>query len=132
MVKPDGVARGLVEEVKNRIKNAGFIIEESKSISVARDEAERLYLVHKGKSFYNGLVKSITSGPVFLMKLKKENAIVDLRSLMGATDPRKADPGTIRGDLKEENIFNEDGIIKNIIHGSDSQENARYEFKIFF
>lgn len=99
---------------------------------MSREQAERLYKVHLGKSFYPGLVKFITSGPVTLMIVEGENAIACLRSLMGATDPRKASAVTIRGDLKEENIFTEDGTMKNLIHGSDSPENAKYEISIFF
>jgi len=99
---------------------------------MSREQAERLYAVHLGKSFYAGLVKFITSGPATLMVVEGENAITRLRSLMGETDPRKAAAGTIRGDLREENIFTEDGTMKNLIHGSDSAENAKYEISIFF
>ena len=132
MVKPDGVARGLVDEVQKRLIDAKFKIVKSKLINITIEEAKNLYAAHKGKSFYNGLVKFITSGPAFLMELEREDAISKLRALMGATDPREAEAGTIRGDLKEENIFNEDKVMKNLIHGSDSKENAGYELSIFF
>ena len=132
MVKPDGVLRNLVEEVSNRIKKSGLVITKSRFADITPDEAKRLYKVHEKKIFYAGLLKFITSGPVFLMKIEGEDAIANLRELMGATDPREAKPGTIRGDLKEENIFTENGSIKNIIHGSDCRENAEYELSIFF
>lgn len=132
MVKPDGVCRGLTQEITKRITAAGLDIVSSRLENVALDEAERLYAVHKDKPFYTGLVKFITSGPVYLMKVEGLDAAASLRRLMGETDPRSAEAGTIRGDLKEENIFNEDKIMKNIIHGSDSPENAKYELAIFF
>ena len=132
MVKPDGVARNLVLEVKDRIIKSGLKIVDSRMAGISPDDAKKLYKVHEGKQFYGGLVKFITSGKVFLMRIEGENAISTLRAIMGATDPRKAEPGTIRGDLKEENIFTGDGSIKNIIHGSDSKENAEYELGIFF
>lgn len=132
MVKPDGVSRGLTDEVKNRITGSGLEIKESKAQNVSLEEAKKLYQAHEGKSFYAGLVKFITKGSVCLMKIEGENAVARLRDIMGATDPRQALPGTIRCDFKEENIFNEDKIIKNIVHGSDSIENAKYELSIFF
>lgn len=132
MVKPDGVAAGLIDEISRRITQAGLQIVSGKLANMTLDDATKLYKVHEGKSFYNGLVKFITSGPVFLMKVQGENAVLKVRSLMGATDPRKAEIGTIRGDYKAENIFTEDGTMKNIIHGSDSKENAEYELSIFF
>ena len=99
---------------------------------MSTSEAERLYAVHKGKSFYAGLIKFITSGPAACMLVEGENAVMRLRSLMGETDSRKAKPGTIRGDLHEENIFTEESVMKNLVHGSDSAENAKYEISIFF
>jgi len=132
MVKPDGIARGLLEEVKKRIKSSGLKIVDSKDSNLSIEEAEMLYSIHKGKTFYDGLVKFITSGPVCLMKLEGEDAIKTLRDIMGPTDPRSAQKGTIRGDFGEENIFTEYGSIKNIIHGSDSLESAKHELSIFF
>ena len=132
MVKPDGTSRGLTEQVLNRISKANLKILVSKFQNVTIEEARKLYKVHEDKPFYEGLVKFLTTGPVFLLKLEGEDAVKTLRGIMGATDPRKAEKGTIRGDFKEENIFNSDGIIKNIVHGSDSVENAKYELSIFF
>lgn len=132
MIKPDGVARGLIDKIEKRILDSKIKIIESRLKNLTFDDAKKLYAIHKTKPFYEGLVKFITSGSVFLMKIEGEDVISGLRTIMGATDPRKAEPGTIRGDLKEENIFNEDGIIKNIIHGSDSKENAEYELSLFF
>ena len=132
MIKPDGLSRSLKEKIQERIKKAGFRVVAEKELLIGRDQAERLYAVHQGKPFYAGLVNLITSGPAHLMILEKEDAVSQLRQLMGATDPREAAPGTIRGDLKEENIFNPEGIMKNVVHGSDSAENAQYEISIFF
>lgn len=132
MIKPDAASRGLTSEILDRIEKSGLKVAKNKKISMSIEEAERLYAVHKEKSFYAGLINFITSGPVTLMVVEGENAVSRLRSLMGETDPRKAKPGTIRGDLHEENIFTEDGIMKNLIHGSDSLENAKYEISIFF
>jgi len=132
MIKPDAISRGLKEKIRDRIKKAGFKVIDEKELLIGRDQAERLYAVHQGKPFYPGLVNLITSGPAHLMILEREDAVAQLRQLMGATDPRAAAPGTIRGDLKEENIFNPEGIMKNVVHGSDSAENAQYEISIFF
>ncbi len=132
MVKPDATARGLTDKIQDRIIKSGLKIVEGKYQNITLDEAKKLYKVHESKPFYNGLVKFITSGPVYLMRVEGENAVSKLREVMGETDPRKASLGTIRADFKEENIFNEDGIIKNLVHGSDSQENAKYEMGIFF
>lgn len=132
MLKPDALARGLKDEIFNRVKGQGFRIVGKKEIKVTADQAEQLYEVHKEKPFFHGLVKFITSGPVIVSILEKENAVSDLRRLMGATDPRVAEAGTIRGDLKEENIFSEMGTMKNLVHGSDSKESFDREIPIFF
>ncbi|KAF0132686.1 MAG: nucleoside-diphosphate kinase [Candidatus Saganbacteria bacterium] len=132
VIKPDGVKRGLSEEITNRIKQSGLAIKENKNINISKEQAEKLYTAHKSKAFYQGLVKFITSAPVEMMVLEGDDAVSKLRKLMGETDPREALVGTIRGDLKEEKVLNHDGILKNIIHGSDSQENAKYEISIFF
>lgn len=132
MIKPDAASRGLTSEIVDRIKKSGLKIAKTKKISMTLEEAGRLYAVHKEKPFYAGLINFITSGPGTCMVVEGENAVSRLRGLMGETDPRKAGPGTIRGDLREENIFTEDGIMKNLIHGSDSLENAKYEISIFF
>ncbi len=132
MIKPDGVARGLDQEIIKRIKSAGFKIVKQKKLPMTKELAEDLYSPHLGKPFYNGLLKFITSGPVIAMVLSKDEAIQKLRDLMGATNPEEAKPGTIRGDLKEENVRTADGTIKNLIHGSDSPESAKREAKVFF
>lgn len=132
MVKPDGVARGLEKEILKRIERAGFEIEREESLRMSIEQAKELYLPHAGKKFYPGLVNFITSGPVIVCVLSGENAIASLRQLMGDTDPLAAEQGTIRGDLREEVVINEEGIIKNLIHGSDSLESARREIDIFF
>ena len=132
LIKPDGVARGLTEEILSKIGSSGLIIKKKAKLTLSKDKAERLYAVHKGKEFYQGLIKLITSGPLVATLIEGENAVKKVRDLMGATDPRKANPGTIRGDLKEKKVLTEDGIIKNIVHGSDSVETAREEIKIFF
>ena len=132
LIKPDGVARGLTEEILSKIESSGLIIKKKVKLTLSKDKAERLYAVHRGKKFYQGLIKLITSGPLVATLIEGENAVKKVRDLMGATDPRKAERGTIRGDLKEENVLTEDGIIKNIVHGSDSIEAAREEIKIFF
>lgn len=132
MLKPDAIVRGLEDEIFNRVKGQGFRVVEKKEIKVTADQAEKLYETHKEKPFFHGLIKFITSGPVVVSILEKENAVPDLRKLMGATDPRSAEAGTIRGDLKEENIFSEMGTMKNLVHGSDSKESFEYESKIFF
>ncbi|MBI5399396.1 nucleoside-diphosphate kinase [Candidatus Saganbacteria bacterium] len=132
MIKPDGVARGLTEEILDRITKAGLKIIQTKQLSVTPEMAADLYAPHFGKNFYPGLLNFIISGPVLACQLQGEEAINHLRQIMGATDPRQAQAGTIRGDLKEENIFTADGSIKNLIHGSDSPEAAKRESVIFF
>lgn len=132
MIKPDAFSRGLKDQILGRIKEEGFKVLKEKELKIGRNEAQKLYAVHQGKPFYAGLLNFITSGPAHLMVLEREGAVLELRKLMGATDPRQADGGTIRGDLKEDNIFTPDGIMKNVIHGSDSVENAKYEISIFF
>jgi nucleoside-diphosphate kinase len=132
MIKPDATARGLAEEIETRIEKSGLKIKKKRAITMSREQAEMLYAVHTGKSFYDGLVKFILSGPVTVMLVEGEDAVARLRGLMGVTDPRKAPVGTIRGDLKEEDIYTAEGVMKNLIHGSDSRENAGYESSIFF
>ena len=132
LVKPDGVARGLTEEILKRVEEGGLKIEKRKDLVLTQAQAAQLYQPHFGKSFYSGLLKFITSGPVVACIISGENAIVRLRQLMGATDPRQAQAGTIRGDLKEEKVVTEEGIIKNLVHGSDSLESAQRELAIFF
>lgn len=132
MVKPDGVARGLENDVFKRIEDAGLCVIQKKKIQMTKDVAADLYSPHLGKVFYAGLLKFITSGPVICSVIEGENAIACVRELMGATDPREAKAGTIRGDFREENVLTEDKTIKNIVHGSDSPESAEREISIFF
>lgn len=132
IIKPDGIKRYLTNLILMKITNSGLTILTRRRAAITQEQAEKLYIVHKGKPFYPGLVKFITSGPVMLTVIEGDDAIARIRKLMGATDPRKADAGTIRGDNKEDEVINEDGIIKNICHGSDSPDNARYEISIFF
>ena len=132
MVKPDGISRGLEKEIFKRVEEAGLKVTQKKRLRVTKDQAADLYSPHFGKKFYPGLLKFITSGEVLCSVVEGENAILRLREIMGATDPREAAPGTIRGDLKEENVLNAEGIIKNLVHGSDSPESAGREIAVFF
>lgn len=132
MIKPDGTSRGLQTEIIYRVGKTGLKIAHQREVMLSPAMAADLYSPHNGKKFYPGLIKFITSGPVVCAMVEGDNAIARLRELMGATDPRLARPGTIRGDLKEENVINENGIIKNLVHGSDSPESAKREIAIFF
>ena len=132
MIKPDGVKRGLEENILSRVKAIGLKVLEQKRLSFSTQQAADLYQSHLGKKFYPGLIRFITSGPVLACLVSGEGAILKLRELMGDTDPLAAVPGSIRGDLREEDVINEDGIIKNLVHGSDSAESARRELEILF
>jgi nucleoside-diphosphate kinase len=132
MIKPDGVARGLEKEIFTRVETAGLTIEASRTMQLTPAEAAELYRPHFGKKFYPGLLKFITSGPVVACTVSGEGAIARLRELMGDTDPLAAARGTIRGDLREADVISEHGIIKNLVHGSDSPESAARELAIFF
>ncbi len=125
IIKPDAVERNLSEEIKQEFKNKGFIILKEKKIKLEKDEAEKFYQVHQTKPFYNDLCSYLSSGPIIVMILEKENAVLENRKLMGATDPEKAEEGTIR---KKFGI----SIDKNSVHGSDSQDNAKIEIDFFF
>jgi nucleoside-diphosphate kinase len=125
IVKPDGVARNLIGEVYRRFEAAGLKIVASKLVHLSKAEAEGFYAVHKARPFFNDLVKYMISGPVVLQVLEGENAVLKNREIMGATDPKKADKGTIRADLAE-------SIEANTVHGSDSVENAAIEIAYFF
>lgn len=132
MIKPDGVARGLEDEIISRVAQSGLQIIEKKKLQLTEAMAADHYSVHKGKPFYPGLIKFITSGPVVACMVEGDGAIDKLRELMGATNPLEADQGTIRGDLKEEVIKTPEGTIKNLVHGSDSPESAKRELAIYF
>ncbi len=125
IVKPDGVARNLIGQVYARFEAAGLKIVASRLTQLSQAEAEGFYAVHKARPFFNDLVKYMTSGPVVLQVLEGENAVLKNREIMGATDPKKAAPGTIRADLAE-------SIEANTVHGSDSAENAAIEIAYFF
>ena len=125
IIKPDAVERNLSEEIKNEFKKNGFNIFKEKKVKLEKSEAEKFYQIHQSKPFYNDLCEYLSSGPIVVMVLEKENAIVENRKLMGATDPIKAEEGTIR---KKYGI----SIDKNSVHGSDSVENAKIEIEFFF
>ena len=125
IIKPDAVERNLQEEIKIEFKNNGFEIINEKKIHISKEEAEKFYKVHESKPFYNDLCDYLSSGPIIVMKLQKENAVLENRKLMGATNPQDADDGTLR---KKYGI----SIDKNSVHGSDSVENAKLELDFFF
>ena len=125
IVKPDAVERNLQEEIKTNFKENGFNIIDEKKIQISKAEAEEFYKVHQSKPFYGELCNYLSSGPIVVMILEKENAVLENRKLMGATDPAKADGGTLR---KKYGI----SIDKNSVHGSDSIENAKVEIDFFF
>lgn len=125
MVKPDGVRRGLVGEVIRRFEQKGLTLKAMKLMQVTTELAGAHYAEHESKPFYGDLITFITSGPVVPMIFEGREAVVVARTLMGATDPAKAAPGTIRGDLGLE-------ITENIVHGSDSPESAVREMSLYF
>ena len=125
IIKPDAVERNLEGEIKEMFKNKGFKILEEKKIQIEKSEAEKFYKVHETKPFYNDLCDYLSSGPIVVMVLQKENAVKENRELMGATNPKDAADGTIR---KKFGI----SIDKNSVHGSDSVENAKIEINFFF
>ena len=125
IIKPDAVERNLEDQIKETFKNKGFKIIREKKIQIEKSEAEKFYKVHETKPFYNDLCEYLSSGPIVAMILEKENAINDNRELMGATNPKEADKGTIR------NMYGI-SIDKNSVHGSDSSENAKIEINFFF
>ena len=125
IIKPDAVERKLENEIKEMFKNTGFNIHKEKKIQITKSEAEQFYKVHETKPFYNDLCSYLSSGPIIVMVLERENAVIENRKLMGATDPNKAEEGTLR---KKYGI----SIDKNSVHGSDSPENAKIEINFFF
>jgi len=125
IIKPDGVAAGLIGEVIKRLESRGLKPVAMKMLHLSQEEAAGFYHVHRERSFFESLMKFMTSGPVVVAVLEGENAITRLREVMGATDPAKAAPGTIRKDLAS-------SIEKNIIHGSDSPASAQLEIGYFF
>ena len=125
IIKPDAVERNLENEIKEMFKNNGFSIVKEKKIQIEKSEAEKFYKVHETKPFYNDLCSYLSSGPIVVMILEKENAVLENRELMGATNPKDSKEGTIR---KKFGI----SIDKNSVHGSDSQENGKIEIDFFF
>ena len=125
IIKPDAMERNLDNEIKEMFKNNGFLIIKEKKIQLEKSEAEKFYKVHETKPFYNDLCAYLSSGPILVMVLEKENGVLGNRDLMGATNPSDAKDGTIR---KKYGI----SIDKNSVHGSDSIENAKKEINFFF
>ena len=125
IIKPDAFKRNLSEEIKIEFKKNEFNILKEKKIKLEKSDAEKFYKVHQTKPFYNDLCDYLSSGPIVVMALEKENAVTDNRKLMGATDPKNAESGTLR---EKYGI----SIDKNSVHGSDSVENAKIEINFFF
>ena len=125
MIKPDAVQRGLIGKIISRIEQSGLKIVAMKFIFPTLEHEKKHYAVHEGKPFYDGLVKFITSGPAVPMVVEGENAIQKMRTILGATDPQSAAPGTIRGDFGL-------NIGRNLVHAADSLENAEYEMGVYF
>jgi nucleoside-diphosphate kinase len=125
MLKPDSVQRGLVGAVLSRLEQKGFRIAAMKLLAVSPAQAKQHYAVHEGKPFYDGLVRYITSSPVVALVLEAPGAVATLRTFAGVTRPNEADPGSLRGDFGLD-------ISNNLIHASDSPENAEYEIGVYF
>jgi len=125
IIKPDGVQRGLIGPILERLERRGLRFAALKLMQISPNVAERHYAVHKGKPFYAGLIEFITSGPVVVSVVEGRNAIDIVRKTLGATNPAQAEPGTIRADFGLE-------IGRNLVHGSDGPDTAAYEIPIFF
>ena len=125
IIKPDAVERNLQDQIKKEFQNNGFEILKEKKIHISKEEAEKFYKVHESKPFYKDLCAYLSSGPIVVINLQRENAVLENRQLMGATNPQDAEEGTIR---KKYGI----SIDKNSVHGSDSVENAKIELDFFF
>ncbi len=125
IIKPDGVAAGVIGEVVKRIEQEGLRVIAMRMEHLTRTKAESFYYVHRERPFFSSLVEFMTEGPVLLMALEGENAIKRWRTLMGATNPENADPGTIRRDMAT-------NIERNVVHGSDAPETASFEVNYFF
>ena len=125
IIKPDATKRNITGSINKLIEDAGLRIVAQKRIKMSKDLAENFYGVHKEKPFFNDLVSFITSGPVVAMQVEGENVVLQIRNLMGATNPSESTPGSIRGDLATE-------LDKNVVHGSDSDESAERELLLFF
>lgn len=125
IIKPDAVAKNVIGEIYRRFEKAGLKIVAAKMTHLTQTQAEGFYAVHRGRPFFNDLVKFMLSGPVMIQILEGENAILKNREIMGATDPKNAAPNTIRADFA-------DSIEKNAVHGSDAPETAAFEISFFF
>ena len=125
IIKPDAVERSLDTQIKEIFINKGFLIINEKKIQLEKSEAEKFYKVHETKPFYNDLCTYLSSGPIVVMVLERENAVLENRKLMGSTNPKDAEEGTIRNKYGL-------SIDKNSVHGSDSVENAKIEIEFFF
>ena len=125
IIKPDAVAKNVIGEIYTRFEKANLKIIKAMMVHLSKEEAEGFYSVHKEKPFFNDLVTFMTSGPVMIQTLEGENAVLKNRELMGATNPKDSNPGTIRADFAE-------SIDANAVHGSDSLENAKIEIEYFF
>ena len=125
IIKPDSVRKGNFGKIIDRLEREGFTILGLKKVSLSQKQAEGFYAVHRERPFYRDLVKYMISGPVYVAALERSNAVAHLRKVMGATDPKKADRGTVRAEYGQ-------SIEQNAIHGSDSDENAQVEINFFF
>ena len=125
IIKPDAVAKNVIGEIYTRFEKADLKIVKAMMVHLTKEEAEGFYAVHKERPFFNDLVKFMISGPVMIQALEGDNAVLKNRELMGATNPKEADAGTIRADFA-------DSIDANAVHGSDSLENAKIEIEYFF
>ena len=125
IIKPDSVRKGNFGKIISRLESEGFRVLGLKKVGLGRKQAEGFYAVHRERPFFPSLVEYMTSGPVYVAALERDNAVPHLRQVMGATDPKKADKGTVRADFGE-------SIEQNAIHGSDSDDNARIEIGFFF
>lgn len=125
MIKPDGVRKNIIGEIILRFESRGLKILAMKLVRLSREKADELYSVHREKSFFQSLVDFVLTGPVVVMVLGGNNVVTKVRDIMGATNPQEASPGSIRADFGE-------AIEQNIVHGADSEENARREIELFF
>jgi len=125
MIKPDGVQRNLIGQIISRVESKGFYITKIKMMTISKELAEEHYVEHKDKPFFEALVSFITSGPVVAMQVEGKDVVLQIRNIMGATNPIESTPGSIRGDLATE-------LDKNVVHGSDSDESAERELSLFF
>lgn len=125
IIKPDGIQKNLIGEIVSRFENAGLEVVAARMMHLSKEQAQEFYAVHKERSFFDDLIKYMTSGPVFVQALLGDDAVARNREIMGATDPSDADPGTIRADHAA-------SIEENVVHGSDAAETAAVEIAFFF